>query len=734
MSLALLLVTTVLASVTALTVPAQAAGVAKSVCARYDQGVRTGVCVRDPKGGVYWLGTLAAYDGKEIYCLDYGFATNWSVKHRGQTVAGGLLTSLGKTVGAPTVAALNYLVTRNPAGSVNATTAAAIGLIVREVMGDASRNGRGIPGGLRVSGVVKDVSFVPDAVIKRARNLWKEASAHRGPWSLSVSVNPGADGKVSLGEKVTATVRGRNATGRGQDLMATLSFVGFRGPKSVRLGADGVATVQLTAPATPGTASLSARADAPSGKAQIVVPNAWKKNPKPGKPSKYSQRGLLAKPTALKAAATASVRILKHLPTLVTQASAQKVEPGAKIHDTVTVSGTRGAAGTFAWSLLGPVAPQPDGSCAGTGDPAWSAAPVLATGEVVTAGDGVYVTGDYTVRTADVGCLTYVETLRESPTTGPVTTPPGIPAETFLVTKPLSTPCVTTVVSSQQAKVGSRLHDVVKIGCIAASDRVVVRWTLHGPVRPRAGVAGKAGCNAIPAATWRKAPRAASGTVTKVGPGQVSTAAFVVRRPGCYTYSETLAGTPTTKATSTVPGIAVETAIVTRPGVGRSPVIPTGPDAVKKVPATSSAGALRIPSLKVSAPISAVGVKKGSMNIPGSGSRLGWLRSTAQAADVIGAAVIAGHVADRSGRPGALSKLTKIKRGAVVVWVDAAGRSHRYKVTSVKRYPRAKALPASVFRTDGDPVLRLVTCTRKVKLAGGYHYTHNLVVTARALG
>ena len=49
---------------------------------------------------------------------------------------------------------------------------------------------------------------------------------------------------------------------------------------------------------------------------------------------------------------------------------------------------------------------------------------------------------------------------------------------------------------------------------------------------------------------------------------------------------------------------------------------------------------------------------------------------------------------------------------------------------SVRRYSRRTGLPADLFRTDGPRVLHLVTCARRVRRGGGFHYTDNLVVTA----
>lgn len=143
-------------------------------------------------------------------------------------------------------------------------------------------------------------------------------------------------------------------------------------------------------------------------------------------------------------------------------------------------------------------------------------------------------------------------------------------------------------------------------------------------------------------------------------------------------------------------------------------------------------GSLRIPSLGVRAPVDAVGLDGTTMAIPDDPHRVGWLRTTASATDLVGSSVISGHVSDVRDVPGALGRLRGLRPGAVIVWT-VAGDAQRFVVTGLIRYPRSRGVPASVFRTDGAHVLNLVTCADRVSTpGGGFHYTANLVVTARA--
>jgi hypothetical protein len=748
--------------------PSEAVTVPDSQCARYDHGIRTGLCLRDGHGALYWLGTFRGYDGAEVYCIDYLFATDWGVGHARKTYTGGLPTSIGGSVGAATAAALTYVVTRHPANTADDTTAAAIGLLIREVMGDVrTGHGRTIPGGLTAAAGVMDVGFVAGGALARARSLWNEARTHRGPWRLQIVLDPGRDSHITVGERLTATVRGRSGSGAAQGMTVALSYRGFRGPASVALGSDGIAKVSVIAPAVPGSGSVAGRVgNAPSAAPVVIRPNDWKTNPRPGHSSPVTQRGLLGRQEVVTASASASAVIVKVRPSLVTQVSRQQVEPGASIQDAVVLSGTHGAAGAFTWTLLGPV-PAASRSCPAPGDVAWTAAGVLASGVVSTHGDGRSTTPPYRVRPEDVGCLTYVEAMAGTATTLPVTTPAGVGSETVLVQHPAMMPCLHTVTSRQVARVGSSIRDRIVVGCLAATDRIAIAWTAHGPVAPRPGVDGKPGCNRIGLRLWSRAPVAARGSVTVTGPVTVLTGPVSLTRPGCYTYSESAAPSTTTTAARTEPGLAVETSIVTRPAVPVVPEVPTGsfrapwsawqdrdatsPDRMRPVgriapryadrayvrPETSPgppAGILRVGGLRIAAPVESVVLRDSVMAIPDAGTKLGWLRDSARAGDVIGSSVIAGHVSDSRDRPGALRALDRVRAGTRISWTDGQGRVHRFVVTSVARYPRTRGLPAAVFRTDGPHLLRVITCTHRIGLpGGGFHYTDNLVVTARAV-
>ncbi|MCX6396488.1 MAG: class F sortase [Propionibacteriales bacterium] len=149
----------------------------------------------------------------------------------------------------------------------------------------------------------------------------------------------------------------------------------------------------------------------------------------------------------------------------------------------------------------------------------------------------------------------------------------------------------------------------------------------------------------------------------------------------------------------------------------------------------STAGTLRVPSLRIVAPVDAVGLDGGVMALPDNPTRIGWLRTTAAVGDRIGSSVLSGHVSDSHDRPGALSRLREVRPGTVITWSGVRGDRHRFVVTAIHRYPRNRGVPARLFRVTGPHLLHLVTCAHRVSTAGGgFHYTANLVVTAREVG
>ena len=437
-----------------------------------------------------------------------------------------------------------------------------------------------------------------------------------------------------------------------------------------------------------------------------------------------------------------TTRVVPFTPQVRTTVSQQRSQVGDAVRDTVVVTGVADTAVTVEWALYGPRSPR-NGSCAGV---PWANAPVADRGSFGAAGDGTYRTDSTTLTAA--GCYTYAERIPATPLSNEAVTPPGVATETTLTRRRI--PQVSTVVSDQRALVGDQIRDRIRIGGLHRDDDVTVEWWLHGPIAPAAGTS----CLGL---SWQGAPVADSGSFVAHGGGEHETRATTLDATGCYTYRERLAPTASTEAASTPPGVPSETSLVTRPVTPYVPEVPSGfeiaadeayvptrrakvrwlerryhsPEVLGRA-ARAAGGTLAIPRLHIKAGVASVGLDHGTMAIPNAPGRLGWLRTTATADDLIGSSVISGHVSDRHDRPGALWRLKGARRGDTVTW-RSGGRTHRFVVTGVRHFPRTQGVPARYFRTNGPHLLHLITCTnRTTTSSGGFHYLDNIVVTAEA--
>lgn len=116
------------------------------------------------------------------------------------------------------------------------------------------------------------------------------------------------------------------------------------------------------------------------------------------------------------------------------------------------------------------------------------------------------------------------------------------------------------------------------------------------------------------------------------------------------------------------------------------------------------------------------------MEIPPEPDRAGWYRHGPSPGTDAGSVVVAGHI-DTSTGPGAFFGLTRITEGAQVVVDLDDGTRTTYRVVGGEQVAKADLAIDEIFRRDGDPVLRLVTCAGAWVPSAG-HYTDNLVVTA----
>jgi hypothetical protein len=134
-----------------------------------------------------------------------------------------------------------------------------------------------------------------------------------------------------------------------------------------------------------------------------------------------------------------------------------------------------------------------------------------------------------------------------------------------------------------------------------------------------------------------------------------------------------------------------------------------------------------IPSLRVAAPVTQVGLATGRGLALPPANAVGWYRYGA-APGASGSTVLAAHV-DYAGVRGAFWGLRQLHRGALVIVERADGQTMRFRIVSLRRYAKAALPTAEIFSTTGRARLTLVTCGGLFDQMTG-HYADNIVATA----
>lgn len=388
-------------------------------------------------------------------------------------------------------------------------------------------------------------------------------------------------------------------------------------------------------------------------------------------------------------------------PKVVTQVSAQETTPGGTIHDTLVVTGLGSLTATINVELYGPYDSPEQMVC--SGPPAWS-------GTVEAKGDGTYTTPE--VRLTKVGYYTYRERMSEMPQHDGHVSECGVAAETTIAK---ANPKVVTQVSNAVLRPGDTLSDRLKVTG-AGTTPLQIELALYGPFPIKAAMR----CTGTP--YWH-------GTVeADKGDGTYTSQPVRIQKAGFYTYRERIAGSAFVTGTQGQCGEAAETSL-------GAPAIQTGRAPVPARPARQMQGSgaaptrVAISSLGINAPVSAVGidVAAGELDAPDNIARTGWWRDGAAPGDGNGSVLIAGHVDSARRGPGAFFRLKNARAGMRVA-VTAGGRTHTYRITTVRTMAKA-ALPLNVYSVTGRERLTLVTCGGPFDRTIG-HYRDNVVVTA----
>jgi hypothetical protein len=388
-------------------------------------------------------------------------------------------------------------------------------------------------------------------------------------------------------------------------------------------------------------------------------------------------------------------------PTITTLVSAQQTTPGSQITDQARITGLGALAATVNVELWGPFPTREAISCVGT--PYW-------TGTFPANGDGTYTTAPVTLDRA--GYYTYRESILATEAFDGVQTACGEAAETTVA---IGAPAVTTIVSDDVVRAGTRIFDRIKVTGLGKTP-VDIEVELFGPFATRAAMR----CTGAP--FWK-------GTVKAAGDGTVRSPTVAVPKVGFYTYRERIEGSGVVTGTQTECGLTEETSLVA-PAINTGRASTTAGRHRELQAGVSRPTRVRVATLGIDAPVASVGIDlaKGELDVPVNIARTGWWRDGAAPGDGAGAVLIGGHVDSARSGPGAFFKLKDATSRDRVQVVTADGRTRTYRVVSVRRMVKS-ALPNDVYSLKGRARLVLVTCGGTFDPASG-HYRDNVVVTA----
>jgi len=157
------------------------------------------------------------------------------------------------------------------------------------------------------------------------------------------------------------------------------------------------------------------------------------------------------------------------------------------------------------------------------------------------------------------------------------------------------------------------------------------------------------------------------------------------------------------------------------------PVRPAAPQA--QTPKDPAPRFLTVEGTTINMPIVEVGVSPdGAMEIPEPFNEAGWYRFGPVPGAAAGTAVVAAHV-DTTSDSAPFSQLKSLAPGTLVTVQREGAASVTFRVTGVELMAKDAFDGASIFRRDGPPELKLVTCGGRW-LDEQQDYGDNVIVTA----
>ena len=158
------------------------------------------------------------------------------------------------------------------------------------------------------------------------------------------------------------------------------------------------------------------------------------------------------------------------------------------------------------------------------------------------------------------------------------------------------------------------------------------------------------------------------------------------------------------------------------------PTVPTTKATLRPVAEEPPPRRFRAGGIDVDLPVVAVGVDRdGLMELPPTVREVAWYRYSARPGARSGTTVLAGHVDTLRDGLGPFVRLHELDEGDELS-VDVDGKARSYVVRSVEKVAKSEVPLDRVFRRDGPPELKVITCGGTFSRRDGYR--DNVIVTA----